>query len=619
MSIPSNELANNTTLQNNKYRINRVLGKGGFGITYLAHFLQKQVAIKEFFPQGSIRHQGQVHHPDMSVEQFEELKGKFKNEADTLTSFDNQRNIVSVHDVFYENNTVYFVMNYLQGQTLEELCAKTDNNCLTPRELFPYLQQIAQALTIVHQKNILHRDVKPENIIVQPDDTAVLIDFGSARAYAMQTTTHHSTILTPGYAPPEQYSQSWKRAPYTDVYALAASCYRLLCGKIPPNASERTIVDTLNPSQLNPAIPRMLGNVLLKGMELQPEKRYQNANDFVNDFRTAMYDKMGVAVQEKKVAVKEKSNYQYQQIVEEEKPSKWPLLLLLLIPLLGYLTWQFFADVSETTTEENYRSLFEEDGKTRNNADNGNSNNNSAPSNGNPSAEESIQNLINSMVAVKGGTFKMGCNEAVDVACAANEKPPHSVQLNDFHIGKYEITQAQWVAVIGKNPSKFTACSNCPVENVSWNDIQIFIDQLNQKTGQSFRLPTEAEWEYAARGGATSQNTKYAGGMQINKVAWNPINSNKQTQAIGKKTPNELGLYDMTGNVWEWCSDWYDADFYYDSPSENPSGPEEGETRVLRGGGWHFSSPKECRVTHRYYAEPTYRDNIAGFRLAGDF
>ncbi|MCL2183480.1 MAG: SUMF1/EgtB/PvdO family nonheme iron enzyme [Chitinispirillia bacterium] len=223
------------------------------------------------------------------------------------------------------------------------------------------------------------------------------------------------------------------------------------------------------------------------------------------------------------------------------------------------------------------------------------------------------------MVFVQGGTFTMGCT---DDECYEWEMPSHQVTLTkDFYIGRYEVTQAQWMVVMGTNPSNFTG-DNLPVETVSWNDIQDFITTLNSKTtGRVYRLPTEAEWEYAARGGASSGSYKYAGSNTIDNVAWYGDNIPSQTsgnngygtQPVGTKTPNELGIYDMSGNVWEWVNDWYGS--YTSDAKTNPTGPPTGFGRVMRGGSWDFVT-WGCRVSGRYSFYPDYRYDYVGFRLA---
>jgi len=194
-----------------------------------------------------------------------------------------------------------------------------------------------------------------------------------------------------------------------------------------------------------------------------------------------------------------------------------------------------------------------------------------------------------------------------------DEKPVHSVTVSDFYIGKYEVTQKQWVEIMGSNPSYFKG-DNRPVENVSWNDVQEFIRKLNEKTGGNFRLPTEAEWEYAARGGNKSRGYKYSGSNNVGEVAWYWNNSGKKTHPVGTKKPNELGIYDMSGNVWEWCADWYDKNYYQNSPRNNPKGPASGSSRVLRGGSW-VHDENYLRCSDRYYFTPNFRSYIIGFRL----
>lgn len=219
------------------------------------------------------------------------------------------------------------------------------------------------------------------------------------------------------------------------------------------------------------------------------------------------------------------------------------------------------------------------------------------------------------MVYVKGGTFTMGCTSEQGSDCEDDEKPAHQVTLSDFYICKYEVTQKQWRAVMGTDPPelRFKGCDDCPVERVSWNDIQDFIKKLNQKTGKKYRLPTEAEWEYAARGGSQSKGYKYAGSNNIGEVAWYDVNSSNKTHAVGGKKPNELGIYDMSGNVWEWCNDWYGN--YSAGSQRNPQGPSSGTGRVLRGGSW-YSNAWYCRVSDRYDGNPDGRHGNYGFRLA---
>ncbi len=215
------------------------------------------------------------------------------------------------------------------------------------------------------------------------------------------------------------------------------------------------------------------------------------------------------------------------------------------------------------------------------------------------------------MIVVKGGTFTMGGTDEQGFDVLPNEIPTHSVTLNDFCIAETEVMQALWASVMGTNPSEFNGYDR-PVENVSWDDCQNFIEKLNQKTNLKFRLPTEAEWEYAARGGASSQRHTYSGNNELDSVGWYNDNSENKTHSVKSKGANELGIYDMSGNVGEWCSDWYGE---YDIENlTNPTGPLIGVLHVFRGGSFDSASD-ECRVSHRAYANPTNKSDSRGLRL----
>ena len=217
------------------------------------------------------------------------------------------------------------------------------------------------------------------------------------------------------------------------------------------------------------------------------------------------------------------------------------------------------------------------------------------------------------MVKIEGGTFHMGATSEQSSVADVDEYPVHSVTLSDYYIGETEVTQELWEAVMGSNPSYFEGDNQRPVENVSWNDCQKFIKKLNRLTGKEFRLPTEAEWEYAARGGKYNRGYKYSGSNNADEVAWYNGNSGSKTRPVKTKKANELGLYDMSGNVYEWCNDWYG---HYQSYSQtNPTGPSEGERRVLRGGSWDIND--SCvRVSFRSINTPDYRSINRGLRLA---
>jgi formylglycine-generating enzyme required for sulfatase activity len=233
--------------------------------------------------------------------------------------------------------------------------------------------------------------------------------------------------------------------------------------------------------------------------------------------------------------------------------------------------------------------------------------------------ETGVTGVSFDMVAVAGGTFTMGA-AAGDTEADSDEKPAHEVTLSDFYIGRFEVTQALWLAVTGSWPgtapsSGYGLGDNYPAYYVSWNDIQTFITALNQQTGKNYRLPTEAEWEYAARGGAQSEGYRYSGSNTLGDVAWYSSNSGYRAHAVGTKAGNELGIFDMSGNVWEWCSDWYSSSYYTSVAQTNPAGPVNGSFRVRRGGSWGGNAAA-CRVSYRNSYTPGYRNYNLGFRLA---
>ena len=236
----------------------------------------------------------------------------------------------------------------------------------------------------------------------------------------------------------------------------------------------------------------------------------------------------------------------------------------------------------------------------------------------NAERERIIGELVSNMVVVldgPDGTFSMGATSEQGKNAESDERPIHKVKLSGYKIGRYEVTQREWRAVMDDNPSVHTG-DNLPVHYVSWDDCQEFIAKLNEITGLRFRLPTEAEWEYAARGGRKSQGYMYAGSNTSDQVAWTSQNSLSKPHPVGVLQANELGLYDMSGNVWEWCADWYAG--YNDQTLVNPHGPNSGETRVFRGGGWGFE-PRGARVSYRMNGVTGGRYDFTGLRLAMDY
>ena len=281
------ELQSSATLYNGKYTIEKKIGEGGFGITYKAiqSGLNRKVCIKEYFPAGKcVRNTNArtIHLQGFSEDQFEKYRQAFVKEARTLANL-RHSNIVEVIDVFDENNTSYMVMSFIEGQSLQSMVKNRGK--LPYPEAVNYMAQITDAVGYIHKKNILHRDIKPDNVIITPDFKAVLIDFGSAREFVHDQTQAHTSVVSHGYAPTEQYTTNSRKGAYTDIYAIGATFYFALTGKTPLEAAARMTEKMLSPKDLLPKIPEEANRTILKAMQIDAKNRHQNVQDFMDDLR----------------------------------------------------------------------------------------------------------------------------------------------------------------------------------------------------------------------------------------------------------------------------------------------------------------------------------------------
>ena len=598
-------------LHGGMYRVIRFISSGGFGCTYEAEhvMLEKRVAIKEFFVKDFCERSETTSHVVVGLRNkqalVEKLRRKFIDEAKGLCKLQH-KGIVSVSDVFEENGTAYFVMDYIEGRSLSDRV--NDKGPLPENEALKYIRQVCDALAYVHANNRLHLDIKPGNIMIDDDDRAILIDFGASKQYDEVDGENTSTLMgkTPGYAPPEQMSNNvTKFLPATDIYALGATLYKLLTGITPPDANERSAGEevALLPEEISAPTRRAVEAALIMAKVKRPQTIAAFLKLLDSKAKPAAVA-MPVAPAEKKPQI----GPQKPEVTELDEPKqpkrpkpptppvppvppqpapkkKWGAWIVAACVLIGIAVgFLAFRSGSPTLTGPTEEELL----------------------------AQQQQTIDIPMVYVEGGTFTMGASSN-DADANDDEKPAHRVTVSSFYIGKYEVTQAQWKAVMGTNPSNWKG-DNLPVEQVSWDDVQEFIRKLNAKTGKTYRLPTEAEWEFAARGGNSSRGYKYSGSNDLNSVVWYYDNSGSKTHPVGTKSPNELGIYDMTGNVWEWCSDWYDSSYYSSAAQTNPKGPTSGSARVLRGGGWD-NSARRCRVSGRGSSYPGIRIYYIGFRL----
>ncbi len=554
-----------------------------------------------------------------------EFRKRFENEAQILNKL-NHPNIVKVHDFFEFEGGLYFVMDYVDGKPLSRIIGQEVGPIVSEKAI-PMFSQILAGMRHAHEQGVIHRDLKPSNILVTPDGKIKITDFGIAKADDGGKFTRTGTKMgTLSYMSPEQVIGKGVDN-RSDIYSLGITLYEMLAGKLPfkydKDTSDFEMMNRIineplpDPREHYPYIPEKYVDIVKHATKKKQEERIQTIEEFERLLgaesvevssaykrKTAKFSpyELGDLATQKIDLSETPTKVDSDQIYEDLRVEQLATLLIkrkkkkkIMFGVLGIFLFVYIAiftllKPSKTdVTTNNIKSKLVQ-------------------------IEEPNPTNLPEMVFVKGGTFKMGSNDY------DNEKPIHTVTVNDFYIGKYEVTQKEWEEVMRNNPSGFKG-ANRPVENVSWNDIQEFLKKLNEKSakgghaGKKYRLPTEAEWEYAAKGGNQSKGYKYSGRTNISEVAWYDGNSSSQTHEVGQKQPNELGIYDMTGNVWEWCSDWYDNNYYKSSPSKNPQGASSGEFRVLRGGSWS-DDDSDCRSSVRGWYYPDIRGLNNGFRLA---
>ncbi len=668
----------------NSYRIDRVLGQGTFGITYLAYTTvtvegdlgklqgEMQVAIKEFFMSDINGREGSSVTTGGSGELFDRYRHKFAREASNLAKL-KHRGIVKVIETFEANGTSYYAMEYCGGGSLDALIANRGG--LPEGDALRYFGQIAEALSYMHSQRMLHLDLKPGNVMLRTDGEAVLIDFGLSKQFNDKGEPESSTTIgggTPGYAPIEQanYREDSGKLPVTmDIYALGGTLYKMLTGKRPPVASDVLIEFPEQPLR-DYKVSNNVITAIRRAMEAKPHDRYQSvaafatALDCASEVTEPLPEPTPNPPAPKPTPVPEPVPAPTPQPEPEPEPEpeqprrKWlPWVVGVAVAAIAFVAVMLLQpkpqpaievpeDLITAVTQSDTVSADEqpvqqvaqqpqkpEPQQTQQQPQRPVQQQPvEQPQPTKPEPQQPVQqpepeptptpeperpqhNLPDiAMVYVSGGTFTMGATSEQGSDADSDEKPAHSVTLSGYYIGKYEVTQELWKAVMGSNPSSFKG-DNLPVENVSWNDVQEFLRKLNAMTGKRYRLPTEAEWEFAARGGNSSRGYKYSGSNSIGSVAWYYGNSGNRTHAVGTKSPNELGIYDMSGNVYEWCQDWYSSSYYGSSPRTNPKGPNSGSYRVVRGGCWYYNS-RICRVSFRDGYTPVVRNSYLGFRLA---
>lgn len=577
-------------LDNGRFIVQKFIARGGYGATYSAIELRtnKLVVIKTL----NLELQNKPDFPQQQV--------KFVNEGLRLAQCSHP-NVVKVYELIQEDGLWGMVMEYIDGQDLGNYVS--EHGQLPENEALHYITQVGQALEYVHSKGFLHRDVKPNNIILrQETKEAVLIDFGLTREYSIGQLGSMTNAKTDGYAPIEQYERKGEFAPYTDVYALAATLYSLLTQEIPfPANFRKTGIPLPPPKQFNDKISDRVNDAILAGMTLEPSGRPQTVREWLELFIPFLDKATPNSAEEKRL----------QQNLEptiSNSPSsildtsKSPISIISTKSLeFEYATLAVvkseFSDREKTCKITLHRGQ----------------------------AEFFTENLgdgvILEMMKIPGGKFMMGSPKNEDGG-QKSERSQHQVTIPSFFIGKFAITQEQYTAIMGKNPSSFQGAKR-PVERVSWRDAVNFCAKISVNTGKNYRLPSEAEWEYACRAGTitpfhfgetiTTDLVNYNGNYIYGSAPKGQFR--EQTTNVGSFPANQFGLYDMHGLVCEWCQDnWHDN--YNRAPLDGDAWlNNENDYHMLRGGSWS-DNPQSCRSACRLRNFPGNDFlNAFGFRV----
>jgi formylglycine-generating enzyme required for sulfatase activity len=449
------------------------------------------------------------------------------------------------------------VMEWLDGCDLTAHMSKIPRGCLLEAEALEYINRTAEALEHVHAQGLLHRDIKPANIMRCNDGRIKLIDFGLAKQFDPTLTYRNTGCLTEGYAPIEQYERRGKFTNALDVYALAATLYYLLTGKNPLSAEMRSggVYKLEPPQTLNPSLSPAVNSAVMRGMEFEPADRPQEVSDFRRLLKKALIQ---LPAQPKL----ETFSFNIAQLQIKKSPSG-----------------EAEAVIVKKTVGQAKRFI------------------------------EDLGNGVKlEMVAVPGGEFMMGApdNEEDYEGNGNIERPQHLVKVTSFYMGMHPVTQIQYEALIGENPSEFKG-QNLPVGNISWKDAQDFCQRLTKKSKWQYGLPSEAQWEYACRAGTT---TPFYFGETIStdvanfhggSVYGDGVNGKyleKPTLVGSFGLANSFGLYDMHGNVWELCEDGWHTDYEGAPTNDSVWVNEKGKRYVVRGGSWE-SPAWHCRSAHR--------------------
>ena len=595
-----------------RYQISRVLGSGAFGDTYLAQDLDLPN-----HPQCVVKHL-QIKPPNTAAA-LPIARRLFAQEAETLQKLGTHDQIPQLFAYFEENGEFYLVQEFVKGEDLSK--EVYPQNKLPENQVKKLLIEILEVLNFVHQQNIIHRDLKPQNIMRRSGDGKImLIDFGAVKE-TMTVNSQGQTILTvaigtPGYMPSEQTAGSPKLA--SDIYAVGMLGIYALTGIQPHQLpKDPTTEEVIWRNWAN--VSEDFAKILTKMVRYHFSERYLNAEQALKALTPAPPPAPAPPAPPPSLPPPKTDRRHFLQLASVAVGS---FGLAVVANKLFSGSGEKITSIFTTSNNSNLKTFNFEVVKTNSQGSMINKSNASARY-----YEEDLGNgVILEMVEIPGGTFLMGSPESEE-GRDSDESPQHQVTVPSFFMGKYPVTQEQYQAIMGNNPSFFqgngstTLTNKRPVERVNWNDAVTFCQRLSQKTGKTYTLPSEAQWEYACRAGTT---TPFYFGESITPdlVNYNgnfPYGSapkgeyRERTTDVGSFPPNAFGLYDMHGNVWEWCLDDY-VDNYNNTPTDGSAVTSQSGYKVLRGGSWS-SHLRACRSADRNNLDPADRYDSYGFRL----
>ena len=633
-----------------QYRIEAVLGAGGFGITYKAvhEALQTRAAIKEYFPvEWSYRDRDEVNvlaNTQGALPTSEEGEDvcytwgleRFLNEARILARV-NHPGVVRVRDFFEANGTAYIVMDYEDGEPLSQILQR--DKTLPEEQVRRLLGDVLPALDAVHAQGYLHRDLKPANLYHHSDGRTILIDFGAARQALGRRSKSVTSVFSPGYSPIEQYLIDGKGyGPWTDIYALGAVLYHCVTGVAPIEAPARVLDDPIKPAETiaaerySPALLRLVD----RAMAVRPEKRFQSIAQMQSALNAPDEDEGDRTVKwELPSHLDLHRSAERPHLAVVEPPREPPKPASHAKPT--WLTWRRGATIVAVVAaliggaEIVRRIVLPSPGPSSTQTEPAKP---PEPAKPQPGQNYTEPTTGMELVWIPQGCFTMGSPET-ERGRSTNEIP-HQVCLQGFWMGKYEVTNAQYQGFEPGHDSGSYESHNLngpdrPVVRVTWQEAVAYADWLSGKTGLRFRLPTEAEWEYAARAGDTlnrpwgddpSRACRYANiydetARKTKPLPWAnyPCEDGQGMVApVGKYAPNKFGLYDMLGNVAEWTCSEYDSAYAGGETRCADPGAAAGGRRVLRGGSW-TEFPELLRFAYRFPTVPGNRKFDYGFRL----